>query len=511
MKENLFELHDQDLPRWGIIREALQSVVKGSDLPISKAINTLINLEIGRGIAVPKSQGKSKLKSRLSQAWDVTRFSFPNIDSILSDVAIHAYKQDNAENSYAQMLLGHNGKFTVTFIADSKSIDEADKSQIMAAVIDCDPEFEKWIVTACQNDKLYESNIEHDILEALGGDSGGCCPEDWPHTFPEPPRGMEYTLQPEEWSDIWDHCALVEWPKDYIVLKTGPGAVVLSRSLYEFIMFYITIQGKDIGRLPCKNSDLLAKRRDFKPPSIMKNFRFDATNVRAMESAVAATGGTLVGYIDELLKTYLGTVVAKRLINNPPALGDAQSSLNEFNVLNKPFGFTVVDEIHKVRHSELNVPALIAQHDKALKRLGLEAQDANKRAGALSEEAAIQRASRGEALEQMKSIESNYKKMVAKMRAAQEEAYALRAELNAANDQLQSVLMDVEREPIPDKDGGIHTAYPTREDVADAAHDDSEAISERMTRLEETNADMMKLLKKLGSRGRGRDPEKKSK
>ena len=466
MKENLFDVQNEDVPRWHRIRESLHRCAENSK-SLGKALDVLINLEIGRNVATPSTTAKGKHKSRLSQEWSIMQFNIPNIDVILQDTRELAFNLDNQTDTYARDLIDDNGRWLITFIADEKTISECDPSEIMAAVIGADDLWDKWVIKA--NKDRGNRHIEDDIWEALDGNEWAVM-----NDFP-----------PEHWKEIWDYAELNVWPKKYIVVKTGFNALVLSRDLYEFVMFYLTSLDDDIGRLPCKNDKILARKTDFKPPSLMKNFRFDATNVRALESAVATAGGTLVSYIDDLLKTYLGAIVAKRLIDNPPKIGDAYTALKEFNELNKPFGFTVVDDLHALQSSQLSIPALVKDHEAKIKDARRREMDAITKSKQQYEEIRGLLDKLNRAKHERESMKDTIIQLTQKHQDALSQIGFLKVQLDALNDNAIQAVDDVAKPlTIHPKTGDVIEAFPSRDEVSDMIHEDINQFKDKIVKLE---------------------------
>lgn len=492
IKEN-FEVHDEDVPRWTRIRSALSNAIGDTSLPLWKALDRLITLEIEREVGTPATEAQGRTKSRLSQEWDIVQFSFPEIDGILGDARKYAYEKDGTSQTYAGDIINESGAFVVTYIADSKSISKCDPRHIMASVIDADGNWERWINKPCNDN--FNMDVEKEVWDVIGDFEDWPCPPD----RPDPDAVLD-----QDWRSWWIYGVFVAFPKRYVVVSTGYSALVLSRELYEFMMFYLSLIGEDVGRIPCKNNKLLAQKKDFRPPQIMKNFRFDATNVRALESAVAATGGTLVSYIDELLKTYLGTVVAKRLYDNPPAVGDAQSALRKFNALNTPYGFTVVDHISEVAKSKLNVPALIKMHDEKVMQLERKLREVGRHEEELVHEKARLNATVEEMHYKMDASEKAYRRLAKELSDAKAEAGALGVQLREANDRLQMNLENVGKPEWVDPTGKGRfptETFPSRQEVADEAYEDAEVQLDKIAKLEATQSKMMEMIQSLMAQG----------
>ena len=476
--------HEVELPRWERIRTALQHAIRKKS-SLSKPLNKLINLEIGRAVAVPTTKGKGRAKSRLSQEWDIVTFNVPGVDEILAGLKdIEPLQKDD---SYLKQVLDDQGRYNVTFIADSKTIENTDLRTVMASVIGCDHKFQNGIINVSEENAGRRSVwLYHDLWEVLNGPDTDPELQGWPMppTLPDPEN--------YDWTDTWDYCVKEWFPRQFVVVECGKNALVLSYDLYTFIMFYIqqAFDGaREYARIPVKNNDLLREKKNFAPPQIMKNFRFDATNVRALESAVAAAGGTLVSFIDELLKTYLGTVVAKRLVNNPPQYGDAQSALNEFNALNEDFGFTVIKDAVDVRKTETDIPGIRRSYEEKLAAMERRLRDGGEREMALTTEKHRLKANLEEMQYKIDASEGGYKRMAAQLREAQMETQALQAQLMEANDRLQ---MNLEHVGKPSEPGDPRMkrdvpdiVHPSRKEVMDQAFEDAKEINKRIAYTEE--------------------------
>ena len=277
---------------------------------------------------------------KLNLAWEARSYHCPAISKWLCSAV-------EADIPYAQELLnydpetppGEEGKtiydFTIIGLISENLTEQSRTTQpwrafppaTMAAIIKSD---KKWL-------KHLQQEEEGDAYGLLPGEE---IAEHYPSWFDEQDGGYY----------VWE-----EMGRHYVVVKNGKNPVVMGRRSYEFLTYYaVHVKGLEMRIPSLLNPEL--ESAPVKIPQVMKNFRFDFTNVRALDEAADMTGEKYVTLLDRLLKKYFGLIVAEVLLEQADGrvgskrakqinMGEAKANLETYANSVRHFGFTVPDSL----------------------------------------------------------------------------------------------------------------------------------------------------------------------
>lgn len=277
------------------------------------------------GMEQIRQDGKSDNTGKLSSEWFAHKFHFPGLNALIKDYANTNKFLSPADKNKDKILkcltpvVDDEGNDTegleITFLGYKKDkslpkkrllyAGKANKhflfSEIYRAAFTSVRSTGHIAALALANDQsTIEAIIPENMYDYIQKDFGL---EDAPHSD----IGWQETL-----GILTKYFKDEEIRKDLICVKPAPNPVVMTRDAYEFVNYYLQSVAKIDGRLPSLNYHGF-NTKWFKVPTAMKNFRFDITNIRALEAATSLTQESFVYYINRLLKQYLATEVALKL------------------------------------------------------------------------------------------------------------------------------------------------------------------------------------------------------
>ena len=288
---------------------------------------------------------------KLSQSWDAHTGFVPNLDKAILDwgkkqadpISRHRLTdREDGGKSYQVMLIGDPSDFLTT-IHPTGSIKKASDTYVILN------ELSRAVWAAVSADQIFTGMVQDLGLEYPNNE-----------VFQWLGVNNETTKQisPEGIEEITKAIKPTEVRKKLIVIDNGFNPVVMTRSAYDYVNYFLQhVKGLKC-RVPAFNYPALDRKR-IKVPSVMKNFRFDIANLRGLEAATSTTQETFTFFLNRLLKQHLGQEVALKLdsmkfnqtgVAKPLSPTGAEERYAKFRLQTEGFGFEMPKTINDARN-----------------------------------------------------------------------------------------------------------------------------------------------------------------